>query len=30
LDIMRDGNGVVHAITRMTRAQVEDLPEHHH
>ncbi len=30
LDIMRDGHGVVHGVTQMTRDQVEALPEHHH
>ncbi|QCO54726.1 PRC-barrel domain containing protein [Pseudorhodobacter turbinis] len=30
LDVMRDDNGTVHAVTDMTRDQVEALPEHHH
>jgi hypothetical protein len=30
LDVMRDQNGTVHAVTEMTRDQVEALPEHHH
>ena len=30
LDVMRDGNGIVHAVTQLTRDQVERLPEHHH
>ena len=30
LDVMRDENGVVHAVTPMTRKAVEVLPEHHH
>lgn len=28
LDVMSDEEGTVHAITRMTRAAIEDLPEH--
>lgn len=30
LDVMRDDNGAVHAVTSMTRDEVEALPEHHH
>lgn len=30
LDVMRDSHGSVHAVTDMTRDQVEALPEHHH
>jgi len=30
LDVMRDENASVHAVTPMTRDQIEALPEHHH
>ena len=30
LDVMRDENGVVHAVTQMTSEAVEALPEHQH
>lgn len=30
LDVMRDDEGTVHAITRMTRAAIDALPEHSH
>ena len=30
LDVMRDENGVVHAVTAMSREEVEALPEHKH
>ena len=30
LDVMRDESGTVHAVTPMTRAEVETLPEHRH
>lgn len=30
LDVMRDEDGTVHGVTRMTRDEVEALPEHDH
>lgn len=30
LDLMRDENGAVHGVTRWTKAQLKELPEHHH
>lgn len=30
LDVMRDDQNTVHAVTMMTRDQIEALPEHHH
>lgn len=30
LDVMRNGTGIVHATTRMTREAIKDLPEHQH
>lgn len=30
LDVMRDASDTVHAVTTMTRAQIEALPEHRH
>jgi hypothetical protein len=29
LEFMRDESGAVHAVTRWTREQLEDMPEHH-
>ncbi|WP_022704989.1 PRC-barrel domain-containing protein [Pseudorhodobacter ferrugineus] len=30
LDVMRDEVGAIHAVTQLTRDEVETLPEHHH
>lgn len=30
LDLMKDEDGMVHATTTMTKAQIEALPEHEH
>lgn len=30
LDLMRDGNGKVHATTTWTKDQLKALPDHHH
>ncbi|MFZ1468480.1 MAG: PRC-barrel domain-containing protein [Paracoccaceae bacterium] len=30
LDVMRDDQGTVHAVTQMARESIEALPEHHH
>lgn len=28
LDVMRDEDGIVHAVTRLTKEQLKELPEH--
>ncbi|WP_411840209.1 PRC-barrel domain containing protein [Paracoccus sp. ME4] len=30
LDLMRDGNGEVHAVTTWTKEDLKAMPEHHH